>query len=245
MTNNNHTTSIINKTLLSMCDDKTKKDFLINRLVGGLAVPCFAFTKALNANTLKKSVVSIVDYNHQSDRFISDDGLSYDKVVYLGYLGFIDEFDSERSLTTSMQKKVGLGLVNSVESLDDFDILQHASVPTAAEVSIMNMKSFKDFMIAYEALPLLFRSINDFKNNELEWFYYSTIGTELAKFTVLELLTHGRIINLVEACDRLSCSIEELEHSIKQSVTDNSKCVWSVTDATDWVNCNFVLVYLN
>lgn len=259
MTNNIAiTTDVINNSLLLMCDNKNKRKFLIKRLSLGVGVPCFVFVSTPDKKSLKKSMVSIASYDSHTDRFIGDNGLSYDKVVYLGFMGECNSRNNLAALafTTAQQPNMGAGVTCSAynESLDDFDILQHASasptaVPavgaTAHNTCIGSLSSFKDFMMVYENLPLMVRSINDFNNNELEWFYYSTIGTDLADLTVSELLTNGRIINIVETCDKLSCSVDELKQSIRESVKDESKCIWSVTDASDWNNCNFVLVYLN
>lgn len=252
---NKDTASAINNSLLLMCDHKNKKDFLINRLAQDIAIPCFAFTKTASGNSLKKSMVSIVRYNSSMDCFIADNGISYSKVVYLGFIGECNQKQNPKALsfTTSKKIDVAANVTNSAydESLDDFDILQQSNIAVDAEKSlpaekttIASLGSFKEFMAVYNELPLMTRSINNFSNNELEWFYHSTVTTELARLSVEELLTNGRIINLVEACDKLSCTIEELEQSIKETVADESKCVWSVVDASDWVNCNFVLVYL-
>lgn len=252
---NTHATRVINNSLLLMCDNENKKNFLINRLALGMAVPCFAFTKTSDGESLKKSMVSIANYDSSKDCFIADNGMSYNKVVYLGFIGECNQKQNLKALSFTASKKVevAVSVTGSAynESLDDFDMLEQSStavdvvkVMPAEETSVASLGSFKDFMTVYDELPLMTRSINNFSNNELEWFYHSTVGTELAELSVAELLTNGRIINLVEACDKLSCSIEELEQSIKETVADESKCVWSVVDASGWVNCNFVLVYL-
>ena len=235
------------ETLLSYCDDKHKKAWLVKRIKDNNdPVPCFAFNIIDGKST--KFIVSIESYNEQADLFVGVDGLLYNKAVYIGFLADSESLAAETE-DESVTAPSSIKNDNGGRSLVQFGFGMGGNVSSSVCLKSPNIKakavkgmSFLQFKHAYESLELWKRCMFEWNEHLLSQLYETTKDTSFVFLSVEELVTKCKIINLAETSERLNCSVEDVINALVSKV-GKENYINAVKDANGWVNCNFVIIY--